>query len=169
MKNLWKWYETENPLDNIDSFLTDLKKANKQNGVLLSEQIPHPGDIQTSCQMLLLASHQPIEKVLDVALEMDRFLKKHYSTPSDEVKMESIAIPAMLESLQPKFEKLQTNSATKAKILITKKKMDLSQPEVSSFVRDTYDKYAAAYKATLEATPKPTAKQNLKAGKIIEI
>ena len=169
MNNLWKWYVAEKPFDNLDPFLTGLKNASNQKGLLHSFEEPQSGDIQTSCQMLLLAPSSCIDKVVDIAIEMDKFMKNNYSSPSENLKLEMLAIPAMLESIEPKLKKLNTDSATRAINLIKKERIALCQPGVPASNRDVYDRYLQVCKTTIKPAQKLNLVQSLKAKNSIEI
>ena len=121
MDRLWDWYRKGLKAEDIDGFITGLRKANyrelkskavqqkagiqirlnqPKEDLLNKENRLNEGDVAASIYCLLMAAHNPCltDKVAVALLEMNKYLD-HYYPDNKEVEPYKLAIPAALKAL----------------------------------------------------------------------
>jgi len=146
MERLWNWHQDGKELNNIDEFIKELKKANAQKDMLLQNQMLKEGDVLKSANMLLafaIGNPKSTDKVVNAAVEMNRYLNFYYK---NALNSEKLAIPAMLEALEPNIQKnASEHSKATTKRLVDKAKEAIHQDQDKDR-RDIYDGYLSGYK-----------------------
>lgn len=160
MGTLWNWHENGTNMYNVDEFIEGLKKANEQKKYLYRDQLLNAGQVaETAAVLMVLAKENPemTKKVAIAAVEMNHYLTNHYpDTKKTELKIDKLALPAMLKALKPQMQQYVTDSSLRTKASIIVSRADGAIQNEAEPIQEHYHNCVKSYREMLSAENKPT-------------